>query len=294
MDAPESRLYVIPASKPAGVLPPFEHECQLIPDLYAHVTNNASALIAERERLLGSLHEDDLERMHKQLWYAGRIGNISPLHHQKVIRREVVLTENPRLHLVWFEKTIFVKRLGDELLNWKYFSDVVCGDQTVHRVATGFLLSYTCLIQYPSDLAVAQATGLVNKDVTWRCWQDFRSSVRHHLADRNVHDRFEYGELRLNRLDQIYRMKGLGLTYFTVYRDYSSYFGDHYMTLVLLFALVSVALSAMQVMAGFPQMPAEVAVTLYCFSIATLVALAGSCSLLLALSRARRGRRSTI
>jgi predicted tellurium resistance membrane protein TerC len=125
--------------------------------------------------------------------------------------------------------------------------------------------------------------GLVNKDIEWKAWQSFRTSVLNHLVYRDVHDRYEYGELRLGRLDQICRMKFLGLSYFNVHRDYSSYFGDNYMTLVALFALVSVALSAMQVMTSVDSVPAAVSVTSYRFAIATLIALAGSCAALLVL-----------
>jgi hypothetical protein len=55
------------------------------------------------------------------------------------------------------------------------------------------------------------------------------------------------------------------------------------MTLVTLFALVSVALSAMQVMTSINGAPAAVSVTSYRFAIATLIALAGSCVALLVL-----------
>jgi hypothetical protein len=107
--------------------------------------------------------------------------------------------------------------------------------------------------------------------------------VLHHLAGRDVHDRYEHGELRLKRLNLIHRLKQLGLTYFNVYRDYSSYFGQNYTTLVALFALVSVALSAMQVMTSADGVPAGATITSYRFAIATLVALTGSCAVLLAL-----------
>jgi hypothetical protein len=78
-------------------------------------------------------------------------------------------------------------------------------------------------------------------------------------------------------------MKFLGLSYFNVHRDYSSYFSDNYMTLVALFALVSVALSAMQVMTSINSALAAVSITSYRFAIATLIALAGSCAALLVL-----------
>lgn len=244
---------------------------------------DASTRHAERERLRASLHVEDLDAMHTWLWYAGRKGNISQLHHQKVLRRNIVLTERARLHLVWSGDTIYVQRLSDELLNWDYFSEVVCRDASLYRAATGFLLSYARLITYPSDFAIAQTAGLLNKDITWSYWNCFRTDVLHHLAPRDVHDRFEYGELRLGRLNQIYRFKWLGLTYFNVYREYSSYFGENYTTLVALFALVSVALSAMQVMTSVEGVPAAARTTSYRFAIATLVTLAGSCAILFAL-----------
>jgi len=282
MEVSDQSLSVATAIKRAALHPPFEKAQQLIADQDVDYIR-ACDLFAEHRRLRHSLRDDDLEIMHSQLWYAGRIGNISPLHHQKVLRRDIILTERARLHLIWFDRTIFIKRLDDELMNWTYLSDIVCSDSIIHQATTGFLLSYAHLIQYPSDLEIAKANGLINKKISWRSWQDFRSAVLHHLADRNIHDRFEYGELRLGRLNQIYRMKCLGLTYFNVYRDYSSYFGDNYMTLVALFALVSVALSAMQVMIGVDGVPRVVSNTSYRFSIATLVALAGSCAVLLAL-----------
>jgi len=282
MGALESGLAVAGPVEQLALTPPFALDHQLVAKPDGGLTA-PSDLHDERKRLLEELQDGVLESIHKQLWYTGRKGNISPLHHQKVIRRDIILTERARLHLVWFEKTIYIKRLDDELLNWEYFSRVVCGDESVHRAASGFLLSYAHLIGYPSDLEIAKSHGLVSKNIGWKKWQTFRTSILHHLTDRDVHDRYEYGELRLSRLNQIYRMKFQGLSYFNVYRDYSSYFGDNYMALVALFALVSVALSAMQVMTSVDGVPAAVSVTSYRFAIATLIALAGSCAALLVL-----------
>ena len=276
--AMESGGNVITPAKGVMLTPPFTRACQLVAN-----TTTASDLLEEQNRLRKVLRDDTLESIHKRLWYAGRKGNVSQLHHQKVIRRDIILTERARLHLVWSDKTIYIKRLDGELLDWGYFSKVVCGDEVVHQAASGFLLSYARLIEYPSDLEIAQNAGLVNKPVEWHTWQCFRTDVLHHLAGRDVHDRYEYGELRLGRLNTIYRLSWHGLTYFNVYRDYSSYFGENFTTLVALFALVSVALSAMQVMTSLDSVPAEAATTSYRFAIATLVALAGTCIVLLAL-----------
>ncbi|KAF2717533.1 hypothetical protein K431DRAFT_288490 [Polychaeton citri CBS 116435] len=269
-------------TKGTALSTPFAQVFQLITDQDLCKADDSTPTI-ELERLKDSLCDNDLESMHGWLWYAGRKGNISPLHHQKVICRDVVLTERARLHLVWFGRVIYVQRLRDELLNWRYFSEIVCRDERIYQAATGFLLSFTGLVEYPSDLEIAQALGLINRSITWRSWQTFRSNVLYQLAGRDIHDRYEYGELRLCRLNQIYRMKRMGLTYFTIHRDYSSYFGDNYKTLAALFALVSVALSAMQVMTSIENVPTEVATTSYRFAIATLIALSASSAVLLAL-----------
>lgn len=165
-------------------------------------------------------------------------------------------------------------------MHWNYISQLICLDQSIHQAATGFLLTYVQLIRYQSDLNIAQTIGLVNKTIAWQAWQTFRAEILHHVGERDIHDRFEYGELRLNRLNQIFRKKGLGLTYFTIYRDYTSYFGDNYMWLVALFSLVSVALSAMQVMTSLDDVPLVAVVTSYRFAVATLFAIAGSCATL--------------
>ncbi|KAM0705295.1 hypothetical protein Q7P35_008085 [Cladosporium inversicolor] len=278
MSVMESGRFVTKAVKDVTLTPPFAHACQLAAD-----TITPNDLLEEQNRLQKVLHDDILESVHEQLWYAGRKGNISQLHHQKVIHRDIILTERAQLHLVWSDKTIHIKRLDDELLDWEYFSKVVCGNEVVYRAASGFLLSYARLIEYPSDLELAKTHGLVNKNIDWKAWQTFRASVLQHLADRDVHDRYEYGGLRLGRLNLICRMNFMALSYFNVHRDYSSYFGDNYMILVALFALVSVALSAMQVMTSIDIAPTAVAVTSYRFAIATLVALAASCATLLLL-----------
>ncbi|KAF2462923.1 uncharacterized protein BDR25DRAFT_308060 [Lindgomyces ingoldianus] len=58
--------------------------------------------------------------MAPRLW----IMNINPLHRQRVKGREIVLTEEPRLHLVWIHDRIFAKPLPRYLLSqtfWKMF-----------------------------------------------------------------------------------------------------------------------------------------------------------------------------
>ncbi|KAL8367881.1 hypothetical protein RB599_003680 [Gaeumannomyces hyphopodioides] len=54
---------------------------------------------------------DDLDRVADKLWWMSKqdSGNISPLHRQLVKRRTIVVTEDPKLHLVWIYDRIFIK-----------------------------------------------------------------------------------------------------------------------------------------------------------------------------------------
>src|SRR5450432_3090044 len=61
--------------------------------------------------LLEDLSIPLLEKMAPWLWMLSTQSsdNISPLQHQRVKGREIVITENPQLHLVWFYNRIYLK-----------------------------------------------------------------------------------------------------------------------------------------------------------------------------------------
>ena len=66
-----------------------------------------------RRFLYRELWAVDLERMAPHLWIMSTqsSSNVSPLHQQKVKGREIVVTEDPRLHLVWIYDRVFIKPL---------------------------------------------------------------------------------------------------------------------------------------------------------------------------------------
>lgn len=199
---------------------------------------------------------------------AGSHGNINSLHHQRVLLRNIIPSELPRLHLVWFDRTIYIKPLPDCLLD---------ASSDSHRnpdpsgLAVGFLRSYCSLIQSPVDLAVAKESNLISRDVTWDQWVKFREKTLSETEKSHFNKRYQYGELRLSRLDIIYRFTGRGLTYFTVHRNYSTYFAQYFSLFATVFAFVAVILAAMQVLVGIRDTPAALATTSYKFSVAVLV-----------------------
>jgi hypothetical protein len=111
------------------------------------------------------------------------------------------------------------------------------------------------LISYESDFAIAKAKQLIPPEVKWSDWMSLVEEV---LATNNLHqkinDRFNYGELRLSRLNKIYNVR-----YLTPLRGYMSHwqwtrYGDFFqenlawMTATTVY--IAVVLGAMQVGLG--------------------------------------------
>lgn len=261
-------------SNPASSIP--------LPDIKGTVMTPASGQsLSSAQRPIGSgsnvpMDEDlvsefsmtELNEIHRHLWIAGSYGNISTIHHQRVLLRDIIPSELPRLHLVWFDRTIYIKPLPDCLLDASSYS---CKDTDPSGFVVGFLRSYCCLIQFPVDLAIAKKSHLISKDVTWEQWTTVRKKILVETENSYFNRRYEYGELRMNRLDIIYRLTGRGLTYFTVHRTYKTYFAQYFSLFATVFAFVAIILTAMQVLVAIRGIPETLAVTSYRFSVAVLV-----------------------
>ncbi|ORY70346.1 uncharacterized protein BCR38DRAFT_104995 [Pseudomassariella vexata] len=95
---------------------------------------------------------DDLDRMADKLWWMSKQDsrNISPLHRQLVKRRTVIITEDPKLHLVWIYDRIFIKPLPRYIMSYAFWQDYLCNDKNndiskrtrIHRAALGYLRTY--------------------------------------------------------------------------------------------------------------------------------------------------------
>ncbi|KAL3417129.1 hypothetical protein PVAG01_11129 [Phlyctema vagabunda] len=246
---------------------------------------NAEALTSPREigamqtRYRTAYSQQKLNEIHRHLWCAGSRDNYSPLHHQKVLLRDIVLSERPDLHLVWHGRIIYVQPLPSSLLNHDFFQLVVCPDPMLYCSVLGFLYSYVQLMPYPSDLALAHDLGLVSRSVTWDAWTRFRAAFIASISPGGIprsfmNQRYEYGELRLRRLDYIFRCSGRGVSYFTTHREYSTYFREYISAGITLFAFVTVALTAMQVLVGTEGGSQALRTTSYWFSVAILLVIA--------------------
>lgn len=201
-----------------------------------------------------------LNKIQKHLWLAGLPKGARPLHRQLVLNRQIVITEQADLHLVWQKSRIFVKPLPLFLLVHGYWRDHICIDESLFMNACGFLISYAWLVCYRSDLDIAHRLGLVPKEIGWQEWTSLVEDFLQHIdicSPDAINPRYRYGELRLTRLNWIYRcsfwqmdFRDLRRGYFQGPEWYTQFLRDHFGWLIAAFAYVSIVLSAMQVGLG--------------------------------------------
>lgn len=210
----------------------------------------------ERELLVKRLND-----IHDLLWICGRPMPPRPLHHQRLLSRDIVICEDVALHMVWWRNRIFLKPLPPYLLDpdfWKAHIGITADTQHIDAYrgnldacARGFLFSYTALIAYRSDFRIAKECGLLPDAISWEGWKALAAQfLENHRYDR-VNPRYWYGELRLSRLNKIYSFrKGFlfrGYSRVASHSVYGDLLRDNFSVLAGILGYVVVALSAMQV-----------------------------------------------
>jgi len=154
-------------------------------------------------RLARDLKPVLFDHIYPWVWpFATKAGkHIDPLHRAVIKKRTIFVAEDPKLHLVWFKDTIYIKPLPDYLLNFSVWRTKLT-DPNMYQAAAGFLRSYSFLIQHESDFVAAQKSNLLPKYVSFLRFQRFIRRFRA-LRDDEVSPRYHYGQLRLNRLNWV-------------------------------------------------------------------------------------------
>jgi hypothetical protein len=223
--------------------------------------------------------ELDLERLDRIfgcLWLVGRPMPPRPLHYQLYLGRDIVVTERMDMHLTWTDGRIFLKPVPRFLLEPRFWTAYLscnrvrpncpcstkaqcpldrsgtdcAGRRRLGAVALGFLFSYAALIRHESDFCIAQERRLLPAEVRWVGWRILvRQLDIEHIYPR-ISRRFLYGELRLSRLNKIYRLTWRPLflrPYVTHWHRYGGFFADHFAWLAGATVYMAVVLTAMQV-----------------------------------------------
>ena len=219
-----------------------------------------------------------LDELYSKLWFVARRSgrSIDPLHQQKVKGRNIVPTEDPKLHLVWQHDKIYVKPIPVCLLNHDFWTTYLSSrmDRTsssvsvsqnkqghsasgsYHSVAAGFLRSYAFLVQHHLDFILAREAHLIPAEVEWVKWSIFIANFRR-IDDNQVAKRYHYGQLRLSRLNwavRIFRPQTASTMWFYEIPYWSTglYVGRVLTPFLIAFAFLSLVLSSMQVVLAVP------------------------------------------
>ncbi|KAL8860631.1 MAG: hypothetical protein Q9178_002984 [Gyalolechia marmorata] len=246
----------------------------LLPASYRTSSDDIEPPTLTIDFLKKELQVERLNEIHDWLWLAGRPMPARPLYYQKALRRDIVVHERMNMHLVWVDNRIFLKPIPRYLLDQQFWQEhlsckVGCnlptdgrhdsiqekGESTtcerckIHQCALGFILSYAALISYESDLCIAKNANLVSSETTWPAW---RSHVKKVLAEGKrckVNKRYIFGELRLARLNQIYKYTWRSPVrgYLPAYTSYIQFWHRNLVRIASGFAYLVVVLTALQV-----------------------------------------------
>lgn len=184
----------------------------------------------------------------------GRPMRARALHRYKMLGMEVLPTQQMDLHLLRFSNNLIIKPLPEYYLSYDFWISYLCEDEELHKAAAGFLLSYIWLLATPLDLKIAHELYIIPSFVTWPWWKDFVTEfvtrIDIHALDQ-VNRRFHFGDLRLGRINSIYRTRYAHESfirgYLYGYNRYVVFFQRKFSWILVVFVFFSLVLAAMQV-----------------------------------------------
>ena len=196
--------------------------------------------------------------LYSWLWVAGLPVPARSLQRQRMMNRNIYLTERPDEHIVWYHDRLFLKPLPHYLLCYDFWVSHLCANASIHRSACGLLLSYAWLVEYRSDFELAKQSSLLPDSVEWKPWVDFIKDFLSHLnldTLEQVDRRYHYGELRLSRLNLLTRYlipslwskKNFFFGFTSTSTWYTAFFQQKFAWIAAAFVYVSLLLSALQV-----------------------------------------------
>ncbi|KAF2274922.1 uncharacterized protein EI97DRAFT_434827 [Westerdykella ornata] len=259
---------------------PFSHEIELCPELQLREIEGQKRLVSTtkllrlpghpgiplaaepevRNLLEREMMTPDLNRMAPHLWLVAKPSSdhCNPLHEQVVRGRNIVITENPELHLCWFDSRVFIKPIPRYLLSWAFWrhylndSDADSDPKEKGRLieaVLGYMRSYSFLVRHESDYRIAVKEHLIPVTTTYEDFMIFISSFAE-IQDSQVSPRYRFGELRLRRLNMWAPVLLKRTNFHKIVWQYGDYLAQYYAPYLFFFSIFSVVLSAMQVGVG--------------------------------------------
>ncbi|KAH0565895.1 hypothetical protein GP486_000698 [Trichoglossum hirsutum] len=229
--------------------------------------------ISERH-IHADLSVQRLNDIHDILFMARATWGISSLHSQRVWGRNVIVCEDTSLHLLWYNDIIYIKPIPLYLLDRAFFDQhisKITGDTRL--LVNGFLESYRALIRHPSDVKIATAFGLLPETFTWDNWVEYVDTVMDPSSAAgavHVNIRYQYGEINLRNVNWLVLVFFRGIRYHFPHGTYRKLLRSKLATIVSIFSIVALALTAMQVLVGIQWVSIRVQKISYWFAIVSL------------------------
>lgn len=247
---------------------------QLYPLLPSIHRRSPGELISAGRDITACIEKElDLDRLtdvQTWLWVAGLPFPPRALHRQLLLGRQIFVTEQMDMHLVWTTGRIFLKPLPSFLLDPDFWSQYLtcprecrcidksnetfsatqqrCKQMVLRRRALGFLFSYAALISHESDFSIAKDKYLLPVELKWSDWRVLVDQLDTQHIYPYIDPRFIHGELRLSRLNKIYIISFRSLEgYMPRWNEYSAFFHDYFTWLASGTIYIAIVLSAMQV-----------------------------------------------
>ena len=270
--SPRSLSQPHPALNTPGPGPTAPNFSQDVLDSLPTLAARGNATFLATDDMTRFLTEDlDLSRLnaiHSHLWMAGRPMRARPLHRYKMYGYDILGTQQMDLHLLRFSNKLLVKPLPAYLLDHAFWTTHLCGPDEADRqrweAAAGWLLSYVWLLTSPLDFKLAVEDALVPPNLDWRAWKAFVASFTEKVDLDSLHQvnkRFHFGDLRLARINTIYRTRFFATHfvrgYLYGYNRYVVFFNRNFGWILILFVFLSLVLSAMQVGTALEQLTGD-------------------------------------
>jgi hypothetical protein len=222
--------------------------------------------------LENDLNLERLNAIHGHLWMCGRPFNARALHRHILLNRKLVLTEQADLHLLYYSDILMVKPLPTYILCKEVWNDYLTKKKSLHESACGLLLSYIWLVRSPHDFQIAmdKKQQLLPSGITWLEWKRIVDETLDYIDPDSLqfcHRRYQFGELRLGRINRIYRLnprfilKHFVRGYLYGYNRYEPFLQRNVAWVLAASVLFSLVLSAMQVGIGLPSLQQNLAFT---------------------------------
>lgn len=300
-----ARIQPLPHSKKKTFLePPFSenmfHYLSMSPkDSLPTIAGRDHRINFATDSMAEFLKEDlDLSRLNRiqdDLWIAAKSTRAQSLHSYKTMGLDIKYTQQMDLHLLKTRSYLLLKPLPGWIFSYEFWLDLICQDKDLHESACGFLMSYVWLLNTPIDLKLAHDLALLPERITWGWWRDLVQQFLNRVdinTRHQVNERYHFGDLRLDRINLIYRTRFITTHLMRGYSDHAddsvTFFQRSDIWIVIGFVVI---LSAMQVGTNLQglednrafQRASYVFVVFSLVSIAALLAMGGFVYLMLSL-----------